>query len=62
MTLLDRHMLLSLCQVSLELLVDVVDDRLMQRLLVSFQGQDIIRFAIDDRLARSLSASPWRRW
>ena len=37
-------------EVVLALLVDVVDDRLMQRLLVSFQRQHIIRFAIDNLL------------
>ena len=42
MTLLGRHMLTSIRQVSLELFVDVIDDRLMQRLLVPFQRQDIV--------------------
>ena len=43
-------MLLNVQHVSIKFLVDVIDDRLMQRLVVSFERQQIIRFAIDDRL------------
>jgi hypothetical protein len=57
MTLLDRHMLTSVFQVSVELFIDVIDDCLMQRPLVSFQGQHIIRSAIDDRLGNRFPRS-----
>ena len=40
--LLRRHILMSLFQIAFELFVDVVDDRLMQRLLVPLQRQDIV--------------------
>src|ERR1700722_19939338 len=50
MALLGSHMLTSVFQVSVELFVDVVDDRLMQSLLVSLQPQDIVGFPIDDLL------------
>src|SRR5271155_2573772 len=57
MTLLNRHMLTSRFQVSLKLFVDIIDDRLMQRLLVPFQRQDIIGLPLDDlRRDRLLSS------
>src|SRR5271157_4380019 len=46
--LLNRHMLISGHQVSLELFVDIIDDRLMQRLLVPLQRQDKVGLALDD--------------
>ena len=53
-SLLRRHILLRLGQVPLELLVDVVDDRLMQRLLVPLQRQHIVGLARDDLLGDRL--------
>jgi hypothetical protein len=44
-------------EVVLALLVDLVDDRLMQRLMVSFQRQHIICFAIDDLLGKGFLRS-----
>jgi hypothetical protein len=48
MTLLGRHVLTSVRQVSIELFVDIIDDRLMQRLLVPLQRQHIVSLALDD--------------
>src|SRR5262245_54712364 len=42
MPLLRRHVLLRAGPVGLELFIDVIDDRLMQRLLVPLQPQDIV--------------------
>src|SRR5512143_1817766 len=41
-------------QVPLELFVDMVDDRPMQRLLVPLQRQDVIRAPLDDLLGDRL--------
>src|SRR5271156_3424153 len=48
MTFLYRHMLTSVFHVSIELFICVIDDRLMQRFLVSFKGQNIVGLALDD--------------
>src|SRR5262245_37425658 len=45
---LSGHVLPRAGQVRLELFIDGIDDRLMQRLLVPFQGQDIVGPALDD--------------
>ena len=38
-------------QVSLELFLDIIDDRLMQRLLAPLQRQHIVGLALDDLAA-----------
>jgi len=48
MTLLGCYVLTSLRQISLELFVDMIDDRLMKRLLIPLQSQDIVGLALDD--------------
>ena len=46
--LLGRHVLLGSLQVAFELFIDVIDDRLMERLLVPLQRQDVVGLAVDD--------------
>src|SRR5271165_1426571 len=46
MTLFSRHMLTRFRHFSVELLLDVIDGRLMQRFLVSFQCQHIVGLAL----------------
>ena len=58
---IGRRQFLGPLQVPFQLLVDVLDDRRVQRLVVPLQGQDVVGLAADHLPRRSPSGPPSRR-
>ena len=57
--ILNSHMLARVFYITVEFFVDAIDDRLMQRFLVSLQRQYLVGIPLDD-LRRNRLLSPHR--